>query len=63
MPKWETKATSCPIDKLERRISGRGPVRARKGFSLLISIEDVDDYYNRRFTRKWCLLRMVLLKH
>ena len=43
MPKWETKATSCAIDKLERRISSTGHVRARKRFSLLISIEDVDD--------------------
>ena len=31
------------IDKLGRKITGQGSVRARKGFTLLILYEDIDD--------------------
>ena len=31
------------IDKLGRKITGQGSVRARKGFTLFILYEDIDD--------------------
>ena len=44
LPKLATKAKTSPaIDKFERKISGRGAVRAGKGFTLFISNEDMDD--------------------
>ena len=42
MPKLAAKAASAAIDKFERRRSWRGVVRAGKGFTLFISIEDMD---------------------
>ena len=44
-PKLATKTTSSVLDKLERKISGKGAVRAEKGFTLFISNEDVDDIF------------------
>ena len=41
--KLATKATSSVSDKFERKISGRETVRARKGFNLFISSDDMDD--------------------
>ena len=43
MSKIATEATSYVIDKFERQISEKGVVRARKGLTLSISIEDMDD--------------------
>ena len=43
LPRLATKATSFVLDKFERKISGEGPVRAGKGFTLFISDEDMDD--------------------
>ena len=43
MPKVATKATLSALDKFERKISGRGAVRAGKVFALFISNEDIDD--------------------
>ena len=42
MSKLETKATSSILDIFERKISGHGAVRARKGFILCILNEDMD---------------------
>ena len=36
LPKLATKATSSVLDKFERKISGKGAVRAGKGFTLFI---------------------------
>ena len=46
MPKLATKATSSPIDKLERKISQRGSVRAGIEFTLFIANEDMNDTHN-----------------
>ena len=43
LSKLATKATSSAIDKLERKICGKGDVRAEKGFTSLISNEDMDN--------------------
>ena len=43
MPKLALKATKSVLDKLERKISGWGTVRAGKGFTLFISDEGMDD--------------------
>ena len=43
MPKLVTKTTSSAIDKFERKINGRGAVRAEKVFTLFISDEDLDE--------------------
>ena len=40
--KLATKATSFRFDKFERKISGRGAIRAGKEFPLFISNEDMD---------------------
>ena len=45
LSKLATKTTSSVLDKLERKISGKGAVRAEKGFTLFISNEDVDDIF------------------
>ena len=43
LPKLATKAISSTIGKLERKISGKGAVRAGKVFTLFISNEDMND--------------------
>ena len=43
LPKLVTKATSSTLDKFEIKISGKGAVGARKGFTLIISNEYMDD--------------------
>ena len=35
--------TSCAIDKFDRKISGKGAVRAGRGFTLFISNENMND--------------------
>ena len=42
LPKLANKATSSVLDKFERKISGQRAVRARKGFTLFISNEDME---------------------
>ena len=42
LPKLATKATSSVLDEVERKMSGRGAVRAGKGFILFISNEDME---------------------
>ena len=42
MPNLATKATSSMLDKFERKISGKGAVRAGKWFTPLISYENID---------------------
>ena len=37
LPKLATKATLSVLDKFDRKISGRGAVKVRKGFILLTS--------------------------
>ena len=41
-----SNAASNAINNLERRISGKGAVRAGKGFTLFILNEDIDDIIN-----------------
>ena len=36
LPKLATKVTSFVLDNFERKISGKGPARAGKGFTLFI---------------------------
>ena len=43
LPKLATKATSCVLDKFERKVSEEGVLRAGKGFTLFILNEDMDD--------------------
>ena len=45
LSKLVTKATSV-LDKFERKISGKGAVRAGKGFTLFISNKDMVDIIN-----------------
>ena len=45
MPKLAANATLSVIDKLERKISGKGLVRAGKRFTLFISNEDINDMF------------------
>ena len=43
LPELVSNLTSNAINKFERKISGKGDVRAGKGFTLLISNEDMND--------------------
>lgn len=43
LTKLATKTASSVIDKFEKSISVRGSVRARKGFTLIIPNESMDD--------------------
>ena len=43
MPKLVTEAISSTLDKFERKISGRGAVRAWKWFNFIILNDDMDD--------------------
>ena len=43
LPGLVSNLASNAINKFERKISGKGAVRARKGFTLFISNEDVND--------------------
>ena len=43
LPGLVSSLTSTAINKFERRISGKGAVRAGKGFTLFISNEDRND--------------------
>ena len=43
LPNLATKATSSVLDKFERKTSGKGAVRAERGFTLFISNENMDD--------------------
>ena len=43
LPGLVSSLFSNSINKFERKISGKGAVRARKGFTLFISNEDMDD--------------------
>ena len=43
LPKLVTRATSSILDNFERKKSGPGAVRAGKGFTLVISNEDMND--------------------
>ena len=43
LPELSTKAASSILDKFEKKISGKGVVRAGKGFTLFISNKDMDD--------------------
>ena len=45
LPKSATKATSSVLDKLERKISGKGAVRAEKEFNLFIWNENMDHIF------------------
>ena len=40
LPNLATNANSSVLDKFERQVSGRGAVRAERGFTLLILNED-----------------------
>ena len=44
MPGLVSNLTSNAINKFEREISGKGAVRAWKGFTLFISNEDMNDF-------------------
>ena len=46
LPALKSNLTLNGINKFERIISGKGVVRARKGFTLFILNEDVDDIAN-----------------
>ena len=43
LPGLVSNLTSNAINKFERKISGKGAVRARKGFTLFISNENMND--------------------
>ena len=43
LPGFVSNLTSNAIDKFDRKISGKGAVRAGKGFTLFISNEDMND--------------------
>ena len=43
MPGLVSSLTSNAINKIERIISGKGVVRARKGFTLILSNKDMND--------------------
>ena len=43
VPRLASNLTSNAINKFERKISGKGAVRAGKGFTLFISNEDVNN--------------------
>ena len=43
LPRLVSNLTSKSINKFERKISGKGAVRAGKGFALFISNEDMND--------------------
>ena len=43
LPGLVSNLTSNAINKFERKISGKGAVRAGKGFTLFISNEDMND--------------------
>ena len=43
LPGLVSDLTSNAINKFEREISGKGPVRTGKGFTLLILNEDMND--------------------
>ena len=43
LPGLVINLNSNPINKFERKISGKGAVRAGKGFTLFISNEDMND--------------------
>ena len=62
LPELATKTTSSAIDKFERKISGRGAVRAGKGFTLFITNEDMDDINRIIKSIENSGLLMVLLK-
>ena len=44
LPELVSNLTSNQINKLERKISGKGAVRAGKGFTLFMSNEDMNDF-------------------
>ena len=48
--KLASKATSSTIDTFERKISRKGAIRERKGFTLFISNKDMDDIIIGCFT-------------
>ena len=43
MPGLVSSLTSNAINKIERKISGKGVARARKGFTLILSNKDMND--------------------
>ena len=43
MPGLVNNSNSYVIDKVERKVSGKGAVRAGKGFTLFVSNEDMND--------------------
>ena len=43
LPRLVSNLTSSAINKFDRKISGKGAVRAGKGFTLLISHENMND--------------------
>ena len=43
LPELANHLTSSAINKFRRKICGKGAVRARKGFTLFIPNEDVND--------------------
>ena len=43
LPRLVSNLTSSVITKFDRKISGKGDVRAGKGFTLFISNEDIND--------------------
>ena len=59
-PKLATKAISSILDKVKRKISGQGVVRAKKWFTLFIfmPIDDMDHFISRITIKfrpiNWC---------
>ena len=48
-----SNATSNPINKFERRISGKGGVRKGKGLTLFFSNKDIYIIKNHKITRRF----------
>ena len=44
LPGLVSNLTSNPINKFERKVSGKGAVRSGKGFTLFVSNEDSNDF-------------------
>ena len=43
LPGLASNLISCKINKFERKVSGKGAVRTRKGFTFFVSNEDMND--------------------
>ena len=63
LPGLVSNLTSSAITKFDRKISGKGAVRAGKGFTLFISNEDMNYIIKIiKFLPQFCQTLLVFLK-